>query len=97
MGSYREDCIRAKAIKAGIIELRPVSGKNGKAKPVALEYRLVPGHQLEWLDREKNRGRWRKWKSYRTLEEAQIAAENLRRKHPTLWEFRIPAEVPSQE
>ena len=85
--TYREDCLKAKAAKAGIIEQRPVRGKSGKPRPVVLEFRTIPGHPLGSISGHKNR--WLKWKAYRTEAEAQNAAEVQRRKHSTLWEFRI--------
>ncbi len=89
MSSYREDCLKAKAVKEGIIELRPVSGKNGKAKPVILEYRTLPSHPMSQSIWAGNGKEWTKWKAYRTVEKAQTAAENLRRKHSTFYEFRL--------
>lgn len=87
MSDYRDGCLKRRAVRAGLVEPRPVSGKNGKARPVVVEYRTRPGHPLERLADAENR--WRKWKAYRSEPEAVRAMDTMRRKHPNLWEFRL--------
>lgn len=88
MSSYREDCIKAKAVREGIVEQRPVSGKNGKVFPIVMEYRYT------WVFcwNGPGDGKWRKWNRYRTKEEAQMAMDGLRRKRGANWEFRLRPE-----
>lgn len=86
MNSYREDCNHAKAARAGIVEQRPVRPVAKKERPVVVEYTRHPRCPLpvSLVSRE-----WRKWGSYRTVEEAQRVVELQARKHSDLWEFRV--------
>lgn len=93
MNSYREDCNKAKAVKSGQIEIRRPSGKNGKLKLVVVEYRLSPTSALYIAFKRNNEKDWLKWKSYRSVNEATLAMENLIRKHPTLYEYRVVENI----
>jgi hypothetical protein len=98
MSSYREDCIEAKAVKAGIVEPRPLRGKNkSRPAPFVVEYRAV----------QQDRGgvwmsaaflfNWRKYGAYRTLEQAQTTMEQQARKMP-FYDFRLRAnQVPIKQ
>ncbi|KWN80857.1 hypothetical protein WM24_23780 [Burkholderia ubonensis] len=86
--SYREDCNRAKAAREGIVEQCPVRKGAKKDKPIIVEYCAAK----KWaaridpiIDRE-----WRRWGSYRTVEEAEKMIAGQKRKHD-LFEFRIKA------
>jgi hypothetical protein len=80
MGSYREQCVQAKAVRAGIIEQRSVGTKKRQTKSVVVECRYTGTMKGE-------RG-WRKWRSYADDETAQQAASQLNRKY-TVTEFRV--------
>jgi hypothetical protein len=90
MSDYRERCNEAKARRAGIVDQRPPPNRSKKAKPVVVEYR-VSEETLKRHDGKfwRNFREWRKWHSYRTIEEAQKAIDNDVRKNHGLWEFRI--------
>ncbi|MBR8182105.1 hypothetical protein KDW54_06795 [Burkholderia ambifaria] len=87
--SYREDCNRAKAAREGIVEQRPQRKGSKKDKPVIVEYRTTKAWiarldpKMSIFDRE-----WRRWGSYRTVEEAEKMITAQKRKRD-LWEFRI--------
>ena len=90
MGEYREECLKRKAVQAGIVEQHPVSGKNGKARPSVVEYRLNPEHAFAKWGGGKNK--WYKWKAYRSDAEAQRAMDTLLRKNPLLHQYRLRTE-----
>jgi hypothetical protein len=85
MGGYREQCIKAKAVRAGIIEPRPLATPSHKAKTVILESRPLDGS----FAYARRNGEWRKWRAYASVREAEQARDNLARKYARLWEFRL--------
>lgn len=87
MSDYREGCIKAKAVKRGIIDQRPVSGKaNKKKREHIVEFRYTKGEPA--YDLLKLNGKWHNWKAYLTPEDAMQALEGFRRKYP--WrEYRL--------
>jgi hypothetical protein len=86
VNSYRESCNEAKAVRAGIVEQRPIRPTSKKDKPVIVECRRHLRCQLPESLVSKE---WRKWNRYRTVEEAEKAMALQRRKLSDLWEFRI--------
>jgi hypothetical protein len=92
MSDYREGCIHAKKVRAGIVDQRPVPNRSKKAMPIILESRPVSEtKQLARLIGEKDE--WRKWAAYRSAREAEQARDNLSRKYSRLWEFRVKPEA----
>jgi hypothetical protein len=84
--TYREDCNEAKAARQGIVEQRPLAPKAKKDKPVIVQSRRHKRCVLpKWLAEPE----WRKWGSYRTVEEAQKVIDLQSCKLSDLWEFRI--------
>lgn len=80
MSDYRESCNLAKAKRAGIVDQKPIGHKSTKPKPRPFV--------LECLSRyNRQSGVWRKWKAYRSREEAEKAMELMARK--ISWEWRI--------
>jgi hypothetical protein len=92
--SYREDCNDAKAVRRGIAEQRPASGKNGKARPVIVESRWLRDPFAILRSRPKRE--WRKYGAYRTEDEARTMIANATRKYGFL-EFRIRASLPTDQ
>ena len=81
MSDYRESSNRAKAVRRGVVEPRPVAGKKTQAKAIVVEWR--------WPDSPfKSFRKWSKRGAYATAEVAIRALDNFKRKHPR-WEFRI--------
>lgn len=92
MSSYREQGLKAKAIRQGAIdEPRPARGKSSKAKPVVLESRFVGIFRCA-LGSDK----WLKHGEYRTREIAQKVIDDHKRKYNGgFYEFRFRGEVPA--
>jgi hypothetical protein len=92
MSDYREQCVKAKSKRAGIVEQRPGAGASKKDRPIILESRPL---RATWLARRGDH--WSKWGAYRSVREAEKARDNLSRKYATIWEFRVKPEqeVPS--
>lgn len=86
MQSYREDCNDAKAARQGIVDQRPLVPKAKKDRPVIVQSRR---HKRCALPQSLVSLEWRKWGSYRTVEEAQKVIDLQSRKLSELWEFRI--------
>jgi hypothetical protein len=83
MSTYREQALKAKAVRRGIVEPAPAKGGAGKAKgPVVVEYRGKHG-AASFLAKE-----WTKWRPYRDVATAESAMAGLARKYD-FWEFRI--------
>lgn len=81
MSDYREQCNLAKAKRAGIVEQKPVVRKSAKPKPRPF--------LVEYLSRYgKEAGEWRKWKAYRTREEAECVRDQMTRKLGS-WGWRV--------
>lgn len=80
--SYREQCIKAKDARRGVVEQRaPKPKKRGKvAKPWVVQY-LSPFHFLR-------NGDWSAYARYRTREDAQMNLAKFQRKLPR-WQWRI--------
>lgn len=87
--SYRDDCNQAKLAREGIVEQKPIGGKSKRAKPIIVQYRTAPDCKLfpAWMHQKK----WRKWGSYRTVEEAQKVVRDQLRKH-RIWIFQVLGE-----
>lgn len=85
VSDYREGCNHAKAVRAGIVEQRPIRTAPKKERPVILESRPLEG---TYACARRN-GEWRKWHAYRSVREAEQARDNLNRKYARLWEFRV--------
>ena len=91
MSSYREQCLKAKAVREGVIEARPAGSRNAKPRPIVVESR--------WIGSGISRDRaWSKWRAYRSEAEAQAAISNAGRKYGFL-EFRLrpTSPLPLQE
>ena len=82
MGSYREQTLHAKAVRAGIIDAAPVRGKSKRPTPVVL-YAFA---KFSW--REKP-GYWMKIGEYRDETTALVVAGQHARKHGFYLRFRI--------
>lgn len=81
MSDYREQSNLAKAKRAGIIEQKPVGHKSTKPKPRPFV--------LECLSRYRSAtGEWRKWKAYRSREEAEMVQQQMTRKLSS-WGWRV--------
>jgi hypothetical protein len=87
--SYREGNNRAKAVRAGIVELRPNLTRSKKDRPIVVESRPLPGSFAFGMRRGRD---WFKWGQYRAAREAEQAIANLARKYGGLWEFRVRPE-----
>jgi len=83
MSSYREQGLKAKAARLGIVDQRGAPGKSKKSRPVIVEHRYAPGHRFSGKDRV-----WSKSGSYRTTAEAEMAMAALTRKY-YFYEYRI--------
>lgn len=83
MSSYREQGLKAKEIRLGIIDVRGTMGKNKRPKLVILESRSMPAERYPLGFRD-----WSKWGAYRTQEEAEQAMAQLSRKY-SFYEYRI--------
>lgn len=88
MGTYKEESLRAKAAREGIIEQRPLLPKSRKSRPIVVEYRrrtmprsAPPG---EW-------GPWKTWGRYGTVAAAKQAADKHNREtwKQGRYEYRI--------
>jgi len=80
MGSYQEDCIERKSVRAGIIEQKPLKTRNGRPRPFIVEHRPNASDVVSRLSAAKSR-EWRRWGAYRTAEEAERAMQTLSRKY----------------
>lgn len=89
MASYREQGLKAKAVREGIIEARPVGTKNARARPVVVEYQLEPSRS-QWRGPKV----WEKWGAYRSPSEASAVVEQMSRKY-VWYEYRIRPASPS--
>lgn len=78
--SYREQSNKAKAVREGIISPTPVGGKNRRARPVAIEVKVI--------SKTNPNKPWKKWRFYRNENEANMALKNLRIRYD-FYEFRI--------
>lgn len=87
MGTDREVRVKFKEARRGNVEQRTVGGKNKKPRPAVLEHRSRPESPLAKIFPEDVQ-RWRKWKAYRSEQEAIRALEKLNQEHP-LSEFRL--------
>jgi hypothetical protein len=94
MSDYREQCVRAKSAKAGIVDQRPVASRSKKAMPVILESRQIEG---SIAFRRSRASEWTKWAAYRSEREATQARDNLSRKYARIWEFRIKPEGANED
>jgi hypothetical protein len=88
MSDYREGCIHAKKVKAGIVDQRPVPNRSKKAMPIILESRPI-NENKRFVRLMRGKSDWRKWAAYRNVREAEQARDNLSRKYSTIWEFRV--------
>ena len=82
MSDYRESCNYAKAVKAGIVDPRPVSGKSKRPTPVD----LYVFSQFSWC---KDNGRWHRYGAFRDEETARTTAAQQARKYRFYLRFRI--------
>lgn len=84
MSEYREGCIYAKKVKAGIVDVdsRLPRGKSQRPQPFVL-YGF-----FKWLSVGPE-GSWRKLGSYRDAETAHAAARNRAHKYSFYLRFRI--------
>jgi hypothetical protein len=92
MSDYREGCIHAKKVRAGIVDQRPVPARSKKATPVILQSRPI-SEAKQWARLMGGKDEWRKWAAYRSVREAEQARDNLSRKYARIWEFRIKPEA----
>jgi len=90
MSDYREDCVERKAVRAGIIEQKPLKSRNKRPRPFVVEHRR--NENAPFFNPRKND--WQRWGSYRTIEEARKAMETLARKY-RWYEWRLPVPVPA--
>ena len=89
MSTYREQTVKAKAVRAGIVDQRRAAGRNARPRPVVLEHRKSPNYKGALLEFVKD---WTKWGAYRNQAEAEAAMSNAARKYP-FYEFRIKPEA----
>lgn len=88
MGTYKEETLRAKAVKEGIIDQRPLLPKSRKKRPVVLEYRWRAAAHCEppgeW-------GLWKTWGRYATETAAKQAADKHSREQwkQGRYEYRV--------
>lgn len=68
MGTYKEESLRAKAAREGIVEQRPLLPKARKERPVVLEYRT---RKLPWNAPPGEWGPWKTWGRYINRSSAQ--------------------------
>jgi hypothetical protein len=85
--------VKVKEARKGVVDQRPVGGKNKKPRPVILEHRSRPESPLAKFFPEDTQ-EWRKWKAYRSEAEAIRAMEKLKQQYH-LSEFRIREQTPS--
>lgn len=78
MGDYREECIERKSVRAGIIEQKPLKTRNNKPRPFTLECRP---NRYDPLRIPGDRPKWRRWRDYRSLADAEKAIGILARKY----------------
>lgn len=91
MSTYREQSLKAKAIRQGAVdEPRGVRQKSNKDKPFVLESRWV-GRIAGLCGPDQ---KWTKHGEYRTREIAQKVIDDHKRKHNGgFYEFRFRGEV----
>lgn len=80
MSDYKEESNKVKDIKRGIIEPRPMPNHNKRERPVTVE--------VKYSLRLFSLGTWKKYRNYRTTEEAEQAMAKLSRKY-SFAEYRI--------
>jgi hypothetical protein len=86
---------KAKDIRQGLTDQRPVGTVSKRARPILVEYRIHPNCQFPFF-RCWQKG-WSNYKRYRTLQEAQKAISDHVRKHPNFYEFRIADQLSSPQ
>jgi hypothetical protein len=82
VSDYREGCNYAKAVKAGIVDAKPVGGKSTRPTPVTLYV------FMRWSWR-KTEGSREKYGAYRDEKTALTAADNFARKYRFMERFRL--------
>ena len=83
MSDYREGCVYAKKVKAGIVEPKPVNGKSKRPTPVV----LYSFYHFKWS--REDPGEWVKRGEYRDEKTALKAAANFAHKYRFMLRFRI--------
>ena len=78
MSDYKEESNKVKDIKRGIVEPRPMPNHNKRERPVTVEVK----YSFFGI------GKWKKYRNYRTTEEAEQAIAKLSRKY-SFAEYRI--------
>lgn len=78
MSDYKEESNKVKDIKRGIVEPRPMPNHNKRERPVIVEVK----YSFFGI------GTWKKYRNYRTTEEAEQAMAKLSRKY-SFAEYRI--------
>jgi hypothetical protein len=76
MSDWKENAIRRRHARDGVIEQRSAGGKNKRERPWIVYYRFREAKGIFIVDD----GKWRKRGKYRTKEEAERAAQILERK-----------------
>jgi hypothetical protein len=81
VSDYREGCNYAKAVKAGIVDAKPVGGKSKRPTPITLyaEWKLMWRREPEWV----------RIGAYRDEATARTVAASKARKHNFYRRFRI--------
>ena len=80
MSDYKEESNKVKNVKRGIIEPRPMPNHNKRERPVTVE--------VKYSFRLFSSGTWKKYRNYRTTEEAEQAMAKLSKKYG-FAEYRI--------
>lgn len=80
MSDYKEESNKVKDIKRGIVEPRPMPNHNKRERPVTVE--------VKYNFRLFSSGTWKKYRNYRTTEEAEQTMAKLSRKYG-FAEYRI--------
>jgi len=79
MGTYKEENLRAKAVREGIIEPHPQAPKAKRTRPVIVEYR--------WRDtpRDGPPGEWSPWKTWRKYISTRSAQQSIDINSKSRW------------
>lgn len=86
MSSYREQSLKAKAAREGIVEQRASPGKNKKPRPIIVELRMKTKDPMARFF--TNSHKWRKCGAYRNEAEARAAMDQQSRKY-SFYEYRL--------
>ena len=88
MGTYKEESLRAKAVREGIVEQRSQLPKSRKPRPIVVEYRY---RKTPWSAPPGEWGPWKTWGRYGKLDAAQqaMAAQLRANWRKGRYEYRV--------